>query len=74
MTIHVASHLARGRIDAEMDLPKSPRTLLRMRVPAGYRVKSGSVGGRTISADDKGTLDLSGLSGPVKLVAAVVRE
>lgn len=66
MSLHVSSRLDRGEILAEVDLPaRNPpkATLLRARVPEGWRVVSASSGGRAYPVDPRGTVELSGLRG-----------
>jgi hypothetical protein len=73
VTLHVTSHVARGHVDAELILPPAPRALLRLRVPAGYRVTAAKVGDRKIFADESGTFDLTGFHGPITLRATIAR-
>jgi hypothetical protein len=51
----------------------APRTLfLRLRLPVGKRITGVAVGGRTFTRFDagSGTIDLSGLTGRISLVAS----
>jgi hypothetical protein len=51
---------------AEVDLPQRnipKHTLLRIRVPEGWKVASAQVGAERLDLDDKGTVDLSMLRG-----------
>ncbi len=61
------SRLSRAEVVANVSLPtRNPakRTLLRARVPDGWRVTGAQVeGGPALTADDKGTVDLSALRG-----------
>jgi hypothetical protein len=72
MKIH--SDLKHKRLDADLMLPASQpdRTLIRFRLPDGYRVDFADVEGHPhpVERNEKGeTLDLSGLTGAVHIVA-----
>jgi hypothetical protein len=62
----VESKLHRGEVIAKVDLPmRNPpkETLLRIRVPDGWRVLSANVNGTELSVDEKGTANISSLRG-----------
>jgi hypothetical protein len=66
VSVKVESRLSRGELVAEVDLPprQSPKqTLLRIRVPDGWRVTGAEAAGKRLAADPKGTVDLSDLKG-----------
>jgi hypothetical protein len=71
------SDLAHGRVEAEVSLPeRSPaaRTLMRFRLPTGWRVIGVVARDRALPlADDGATVDLAGLGGKVTLQATVKR-
>jgi hypothetical protein len=70
VSIHVQSQLAQGLVSAELELPQRnlPRqTLLRLRVPDGWRVTSAKAGGQQFKVDDQGTVDISVLRGRATL-------
>ena len=65
-----------GEVVAEVDLPhrdKPKQTLLRVRVPDGWRVKSADADGKNLTVDDKGTVDISKLAGMQKIRFAVTK-
>lgn len=75
------SRLANGELVADLDLPtRNPpkQVLLRLRVPDGWRVMSGTarspsapsegpLGERTLPVDNRGTVDISSLQGKATL-------
>ncbi|TLY34933.1 MAG: hypothetical protein E6K60_12165 [Nitrospirae bacterium] len=66
VSARVQSRLSQGEVSAEVELPRrqTPRqTLLRLRVPEGWQVKSAQVGSQTLEIDARGTTDISGLKG-----------
>ncbi len=70
VSILVQSKLNSGEIIADVDLPQrqTPKhTLLRIRVPDGWRVISATVGSDKLSADPRGTVDISSLKGKASL-------
>jgi len=76
LALSVRSRLAAGEVVADLDLPGRNRpqsTLLRMRVPEGWRVVSAQAGQQTIRADDQGTVDISSLQGRQTIRFQVVR-
>jgi hypothetical protein len=66
----VRSALKRGEVIVKVTTPTtmSPkRTLVRARVPAGWKVESAKVGGKILPVDEKGTVDISGQQGSIEL-------
>jgi hypothetical protein len=66
VSLEIISRLNRGEVIAELKLPKRnpvPRTLLRIRVPDGWRVTSANVGRVALKVDEHGTVDVSSLTG-----------
>jgi hypothetical protein len=66
VSIRTTSNLAKGEIVADVELPSRNRpksTLLRARVPDGWKVVNANAGGDKLSVDEKGTVDLSSLRG-----------
>ncbi len=77
ISFRVESRLKDGRILVDLDLPKrnlSKKILFRARVPDGYKVMSGRLRDNELSADERGTIDLSGLKGHQSLWIRVVRK
>lgn len=73
----VQSRLANGKITADIDLPQRnipKQTLLRIRVPDGWRVTSAHVGGQTLKVDAQGTTDISALHGKVTIELQTARN
>jgi len=71
------SRLSAGEVIATVDLPsrQTPaRTLLRARVPEGWTVTGATAAGRKLTADPRGTVDLTGLSGRQTVRFAVARR
>ncbi|MDB5321757.1 MAG: hypothetical protein JWN40_3388 [Phycisphaerales bacterium] len=72
----IRSDLAHGKVEAEVSLPaRAPsRTLLRFRLPGGWRVESAAAGDAALGvAADGETVDLTGLSGRAVVHATVKR-
>ena len=70
VSVAVHSRLSQGEVVAEVSLPQRERprqTLLRVRVPEGWKVESASAAGQTLPADERGTVDLSKLTGAVTI-------
>jgi hypothetical protein len=66
VSVHVRSRLAAGELVAEVDLPTRQlpaRTLLRLRVPDGWRLTGARAGTTPLPPDDRGTVDLTALRG-----------
>jgi hypothetical protein len=67
VSVTLISHLAPGEIRAEVSLParQNPtRTLLRARVPDGWRITRGLTPNGELPTDPLGTVDLTALRGP----------
>ncbi|MBI5692336.1 MAG: hypothetical protein HZC55_19820 [Verrucomicrobia bacterium] len=74
VSVRVQSRLAAGEVLAEVDLPTrhpASRTLLRVRVPEGWRITGAAAGGRTLTPDAHGTVDLSSWRGRLAVRFAV---
>ncbi len=77
VSVAVRSRLAAGEILAEVELPtrqRPARTLLRLRVPEGWRVTGAQAGAVTLAPDAQGTVDLGALAGRQSLRFTVVRQ
>jgi hypothetical protein len=64
-------------VEAEVTLPARNRpaqTLLRARVPEGWRVRGANVGAATLRVDERGTVDLTRYEGRVTVRFAVERK
>jgi hypothetical protein len=71
LSLTATSHLKAGYVNVDVTLPpRSPRkTLLRLRLPKGYHVKSARVdGAQMLSAAADDSLDLTALHGHVRLI------
>jgi len=76
VSLNVESKLSRGEVVAKLDLPArgaAKRTWLRIRVPDGWRVISAKGGGQELKIDDRGTVDVSSLTGKVTVRFKVAR-
>jgi hypothetical protein len=74
VSVRAQSDLSSGKVTAVVDLParRAPaRVLLRLRLPDGYRIIQARAGGRLARLADRETLDLSGMSGQVRIEANV---
>ena len=77
VSVAVRSRLAAGEILAEVDLParqRPARTLLRLRVPDGWRITGAQAGAVALAPDAQGTVDLSTLAGRQSLRFTVARR
>jgi len=77
VSVHVESKLSQGEVRADLELPQRNRpkqTLLRARVPEGWRVVSARAGGREVKVDERGTVDISNLEGNQVLSFQVTRS
>jgi hypothetical protein len=77
VSIRVQSRLSTGEVSADVDLPaRNPakHTLLRIRVPDGWKVVSVRNGKDQLKVDDQGTVDLSGLKGKQTLQFQTARK
>src|SRR5262249_23648240 len=77
VTVRAESRLGSGYVTATVELPtrNAPlRTLLRARVPEGWRVTAARLGGASLGVDGRGTVDLTGRSGTVVVRFAVQKD
>jgi hypothetical protein len=77
VSVRAESHLASGHVKATVELPRrnAPRqTLLRVRVPEGWRVTAARLGDGALRVDDRGTVDLTGRTGTVVIDFAVTKD
>jgi hypothetical protein len=66
ISLRTTSNLAKGEVVADVELPSRNRpksTLLRARVPNGWKVVDANAGKSKLSVDEKGTVDISSLRG-----------
>jgi len=76
VSVRAQSRLTAGEVVVNVDLPaRNPakRTLLRARVPDGWRVTGAKSGGKALALDPSGSVDLSGRTGPVNVTFAVAK-
>jgi hypothetical protein len=73
--LRVESKLSQGLVRAEVRLPpRSPqRTLLRARLPQGWRICGAQCGDRVLPVDAAGTVDLTGLRGTTVVLLSVAK-
>jgi hypothetical protein len=77
VSIHLKSDLRNGKIVAEVDLPRRnepKRTLLRSRVPDGWKITGAEANGKSLNVDDTGAADLTGLRGKATVTFTAVRR
>lgn len=77
VSFNLQSKLSAGEVIADVILParnQPQRTLLRARVPDGWKITSATDGTNSLPVDDKGTVDLSALKGTVKIVFKASRR
>src|SRR5207244_581010 len=70
VSMMVQSRLSEREVVADVSLPQRepPRqTLLRLRLPDGWKVESASVAEHTLPVDERDTVDLSALTGTVTI-------
>jgi hypothetical protein len=76
VSVKVESHLKRGEVVANLDLPARPvpdHAFLRIRLPDGWRVTGAKSRGTDLKVDDRGTVDLTGLKGAVQIQVTAAR-
>lgn len=75
VSVSLESRLSRGEVIAHVSAPAHApkKTLLRARVPDGWRVTSAQSGERKLEVDDQGTADVTGLAGEFDVRFAVAR-
>ncbi len=74
VSMKIKSRLSKGEVVAQIDLPERnhpEQTLLRIRVPDGWRVVSAKASAQELKADEKGTVDISSLKGKISVHFAV---
>jgi hypothetical protein len=74
VSVRATSNLSRGEVSVDVSLPQRDppkKTLLRLRLPEGYRLVKATAGGRELPKSDRETVDLSGLRGEVHIAAIV---
>jgi hypothetical protein len=77
VSFNLQSKLSAGEVIADVVLParnQPQRTLLRVRVPDGWRVTGAKAGDQSLAVDEKGTVDLSALKGTAKIRFAVTKS
>lgn len=70
VSVRVQSRLSQGELIADLDLPtrNTPKhTLLRLRLPDGWRLASANTADQSLKLDDRGTADISSLKGKVTI-------
>jgi len=66
VSLHVQSRLGQGEMVADLDMParNTPKqTLLRLRLPDGWRLTSAKADNQALKVDDRGTVDISSFKG-----------
>lgn len=73
VSITASSQLSKGRVIAGVTMPERPprRALMRLRLPDGWRITSVTVNGKPVKTLKHASLDLTGLSGRLKIIASV---
>jgi hypothetical protein len=77
VSVRMQSRLKAGQVVANVELPtrNPPRQIfLRARVPAGWRVTGANVGSRSLTVDERGTVNLSEQRGAVNVNFVVTRQ
>ncbi len=77
VSLNVQSRLSQGEVVAQVDLPNrnKPRTtLLRIRMPEGWRINSAKTDSQDLGVDERGTVDVSALKGRNTIRFAVAKE
>jgi hypothetical protein len=76
VSLVVQSRINRGEVIAKLELPtrnEAKQTLLRIRVPDGWRVISAAAERRGLNVDERGTVDVSSLTGKATVRFRVAR-
>ncbi len=66
VSVRVESKLSSGEVNAQVILPEknsAKNTLLRIRLPEGWKINSAQIGSRILKVDTSGTVDVSDLTG-----------
>jgi hypothetical protein len=74
VSMKVESRLRQEEVTVDVSLParnKPMKTLLRARVPEGWKVVSAKCGERSFVTDEKGTIEITGLEGTTRVVFKV---
>jgi hypothetical protein len=74
VSVRATSNINRGQVSVDVSLPQreaAKKTLLRLRLPEGYRLVKAGTGARELGKTDRETLDLTGLAGQVQIFATV---
>jgi hypothetical protein len=77
VSVRADSRLSAGQVTVNAKLPSrnpAKRTLLRARVPDGWRVTAASMAGKQLEVDNRGTVDLSGQMGDVSIEFSVAKQ
>jgi hypothetical protein len=77
VSVKMDSHLRQGFVQAEVALPERNvpnKTLLRARLPDGWKMTSAAVGSNKLNRTDLDTVDLSALKGKQTIKFAVVNQ
>ncbi len=71
----IKSNLKNGEVELNFTPPSltPDKTLVRIRIPDGWKVKSASAGSREFKADEKGTVDLTSIKEPTAIHFKVVQ-
>ena len=76
MSFTIRSNLKDGTVTADLKLPERnqpERTLLRLRLPDGWKTDSADAGGQALKPDGE-TIDISALRGRVTVTAKVSKK
>jgi hypothetical protein len=76
VSVSAQSELAAGRVTATVEMPSRqvpPKALLRLRLPAGHAVTTAKVNGEAAKMADAESIDLTGRTGRVTVIAEVHR-
>jgi hypothetical protein len=77
LSLSVRSRLSQGEVLVELDpATRNPpqRSLLRIRVPDGWKVQPATAADRQVPVDDKGTMDISGIRERTTISFGVTRR
>ena len=77
VSVRAQSKLTDGKVVIATELPNrnpAKRTLLRARLPDGWRVVSATIGSKPLEVDPQGTVDLTGETGSINIDFRVARQ
>lgn len=77
VSLRAHSQLSLGIVLMDVDLPKRhppKQCFLRARIPAGWRVAGAAANGKQLTVDERGSANLTGLVGPVRVQFQVVKD